>query len=476
MGTHSDTLRSIVAETTAKIHHYQSLLQKLLAKRDSAQLELDSLAYPILTLPPEITSEIFLHSLPTSYGDCERNAANPREAPMLLCYVCRTWREIALSTPALWTTIDLHISDIECAEIFQAWLDRAGAFPLFVKLKISGDLEDDVVGGIFKTLASRSRTVQSLELRASVEHLRYMEDADEHWSFPLLQMLCISSWDAEDADEEDLIKTFTNFPLLREASLSQTPPSLIPLPWHQLIKLTAAFDTLADCLEVLRLSPNLAEYSFTLTDDDAFADLTALIHSNLQSLSLLENASIMFAGITGILDYLSLPALQTLHIVDSESDESNWQEILEGFLTRSSSPPLRKFAVHLPSTDFEPAMFLNMPYLVDLQIWNPSRSFIEDFCDSFIVRDPRFLPQLQHLAFLGCESPPPAYDMLDIAYSGLAERWRARHDTGFAELKSFRLVWARDFGSLHEDALSPFQELVAEGMDIHIQGQSISYI
>ncbi|KAJ7637225.1 hypothetical protein B0H17DRAFT_1187451 [Mycena rosella] len=58
--------------------------------------------YPILTLPPEITSEIFLYSPPTFYSNPERNSANPREASMLLCYVCTTWREVTLSTPALY--------------------------------------------------------------------------------------------------------------------------------------------------------------------------------------------------------------------------------------------------------------------------------------------------------------------------------------------------------------------------------------
>ncbi|KAJ7637218.1 hypothetical protein B0H17DRAFT_1339592 [Mycena rosella] len=404
MGTNSDTFRSIVAETTAEIHQCQSLLQKLLAKRDSVQLELDSLSYLILTLPPEITSEIFLYSLPTSYSDFERNVANPREAPMLLCYVCGTWREIALSTQALWTTIDFDIRNIECVHMFKAWLDGAGEFPrLSVKLSIAENLEVDIASGIFKTLASRSRTMQSLELEASFEHLRlgYMQNADEHWSFPLLQMLCISSWDAEDADEEDLIKTFPNSPLLREASLSETPPSLISLPWKHLTKFTGAFDRGADCLEVLRLSPNLAECSFTLMDDDVVADHTALTHSNLQSLSLLENPPTTFAGIAGILEYLSLPVLQTLHIVDSESDEFNF----ERFLSRSS-PPLGKFTIRLASTDFQRTVLLNMPHLVDLEVWNPSRSFIEDFCDSFVVRDPSFLLQLQYLAILGCESPP----------------------------------------------------------------------
>ncbi|KAJ7709461.1 hypothetical protein B0H17DRAFT_915327, partial [Mycena rosella] len=95
----SDDLRNIVAEINAQILHYQSLIDNLLAKREGAQLQLDSIVYPVLTLPSEITCEIFHQCLPTWV---HRNSSEPWEAPVLLSHVCRAWREIALSTPALW--------------------------------------------------------------------------------------------------------------------------------------------------------------------------------------------------------------------------------------------------------------------------------------------------------------------------------------------------------------------------------------
>ncbi|KAJ7098690.1 hypothetical protein B0H15DRAFT_771928, partial [Mycena belliarum] len=98
MHTHNDDLRSIVAHTTAEIHRYQSLLRPLEEKRHNAQLELDSLVYPVLTLPPEITSGIFIHCLDRG----PNNSMECREAPMLLLHVCRAWRDVAVSTPALW--------------------------------------------------------------------------------------------------------------------------------------------------------------------------------------------------------------------------------------------------------------------------------------------------------------------------------------------------------------------------------------
>ncbi|KAJ7208333.1 hypothetical protein GGX14DRAFT_319385, partial [Mycena pura] len=59
---------------------------------------LNDVVYPILTLPPEITSRIFVHCLP-HHG---RVRPSPRSAPLVLTQVCGQWRAVALSTGELW--------------------------------------------------------------------------------------------------------------------------------------------------------------------------------------------------------------------------------------------------------------------------------------------------------------------------------------------------------------------------------------
>ncbi|KAJ6570464.1 hypothetical protein DFH09DRAFT_831302, partial [Mycena vulgaris] len=60
--------------------------------------------YPVLTLPYEITSEVFIKSLPPSpiFTKDFKNGPNSFEAPLLLSQICREWRSIAISTPHLW--------------------------------------------------------------------------------------------------------------------------------------------------------------------------------------------------------------------------------------------------------------------------------------------------------------------------------------------------------------------------------------
>ncbi|KAJ7462162.1 hypothetical protein FB451DRAFT_1267980 [Mycena latifolia] len=312
--------------------------------------------------------------------------------------------------------------------------------------------------------------MQSLELEICVEYLQDLEKAHGHWSFPLLRTLSICVSDGDDHDFTVDIEIFTNSPLLREVSLSKTPTSSFSLPWHQLSKFTGTAYTIDDCLEVLDLIPNLTECAFaahSVYDAPASRQVT---HSNLQSLTLFNDSEVDRSACSAdILAYLSLPALQTLEVIDSEADD--FDEIFDGFLSRSS-PPLRKFTIRLAyATRFYTTSFLHMPKLVDLEIWNPTASFVSDFFDYFDDWDTTFLPELQHLAFLGCRTiMPEIYDMLELLQPSLAGRWRARNRTEFAKKESFRLIWPNWTAlNVTEDALRPFQRLIAEGLDVCIE-------
>ncbi|KAJ7129212.1 hypothetical protein C8R44DRAFT_872504 [Mycena epipterygia] len=483
----ASTLRNVVAETTVEIAHYESLLDKLRTKRQSALLQLDSIMYPVVTLPPEITSAIFLYCLPTAYTDREWNSVNPHEAPVLLSHVCRTWRDVAFSTSALWAQIELKINDEESVDVFKTWLTRAGGFPLSVKLYMEWNLEEDDRSVIVKeTFADRSRGMQSLELSAGVEDIQIMATADANWSFPLLHKLviCILDEDYSFGEESQgtavsAIEMFTNAPLLREASLFKAPPSFITLPWHQLTKFTGNAYAVTDCLQVLRFIPNLTECTFAAFQEDHDPDAAEILtHSKLESLVLFgltsdESDPIACSG--DILNFLRLPALQTLRIFDFEGDMF-YDDILGDFLARSSAP-LREFTIREDNcTSLDMTSLVLMPTLVSFEIWRPSSgSSICEFFETFNGQDTSFLPQLEHLSLLDCGSRPSAYTLLELAAEGLSGR-RAVRDRGFAELKSFRLTWAGEFGDLVEGALLPFRELVAEGMDISIEGKFSVYI
>ncbi|KAJ7277518.1 hypothetical protein C8J57DRAFT_1009056, partial [Mycena rebaudengoi] len=91
-----DGLRDELAEVDSSIAHHQICLQELEARKATVQEQLAAYAYPILTLPLEIGSEIFLQCLPDMVYPI------PSQAPLSLLGICRAWNTLALSTPALW--------------------------------------------------------------------------------------------------------------------------------------------------------------------------------------------------------------------------------------------------------------------------------------------------------------------------------------------------------------------------------------
>ncbi|KAJ7763638.1 hypothetical protein DFH07DRAFT_939266 [Mycena maculata] len=94
----------------------------LLEEMTAIQRSLDLIIYPILFIPAEITSEIFLRCLPN-----EPTKPSASIAPMLLTAICRTWRSLALGDPRLWSTLKVDTRHANrLSNLIPEWLLRAG--------------------------------------------------------------------------------------------------------------------------------------------------------------------------------------------------------------------------------------------------------------------------------------------------------------------------------------------------------------
>ncbi|KAJ7742565.1 hypothetical protein B0H16DRAFT_1247778, partial [Mycena metata] len=74
--------------------------------RGTLRDRLNAYTYPVLTLPPEVMSEIFVHFLPV-YP--KRAPQKGLLSPSTLGQICCLWREIAFSTPQLWRTVKIFL-------------------------------------------------------------------------------------------------------------------------------------------------------------------------------------------------------------------------------------------------------------------------------------------------------------------------------------------------------------------------------
>ncbi|KAJ6515448.1 hypothetical protein C8R45DRAFT_209378 [Mycena sanguinolenta] len=317
------------------------------------------MVFPVLALPPEITSEIFFHCLPRKR---QSDIVNPKEAPLLLTHVCSLWRNIAISTPELWAAFDLEIGwpEPHLLEIGETWLGRARGCPISVKLSSCGVLSDiNHIDRFMTALWGRSRFIRALDLKLAVEDFDIVDDPSGNPDFRMLQKLSIHLEEGlgGSADGRGPLELFRDAPMLCEV-VTEVPPSCITLPWHQLTKFTGEIYTIAECLDALHLMPNLVHCAFAAFglspiparpfshSDDAITqnEPTLLMHPNLQHLELFGSTSDsgLAANSARILAFLTLPALQTLKIQGVKDYDNG---IFDAFLSRSSSP-LRKLFVH----------------------------------------------------------------------------------------------------------------------------------
>ncbi|KAJ7727230.1 hypothetical protein B0H16DRAFT_1894527 [Mycena metata] len=180
-----------IDKISAEIAVQRKLLKQLEHSKSATQRQLNSLRDLVARLPLEISSEIFLRCLP-DYPP----KPGAGLAPMLLLHICNAWSEIALSNPALWSTIHLNFPG---AEILQLWLERARNQTLSIAL-YSG-LSDAVVDVIMPSLAFAQGT------------------------FPCLQTLTIGS----DAQSD-----YFDLSVLRVLDVLRTAPNLLECTFHGL--------------------------------------------------------------------------------------------------------------------------------------------------------------------------------------------------------------------------------------------------
>ncbi|KAJ6560399.1 hypothetical protein B0H19DRAFT_1376163 [Mycena capillaripes] len=451
----SAALCAQISELSSAISSQKQLLDDMQTRLRDLQAQLHSIPYPVLTLPPEITSEIFVHCLPP-----EKSWSSVRDkgvAPQLLTRVCREWRQIAISTPALWANFHVNLDTEDylprLAEIAKLWLTRTGKCPLSIKI-------DGQFTRMLETLQCHSREIRTLELHmnvAELERVRLRYDSPLDFAqLRRLSILAIESLDSEGSSPSP-IEIFNNVPLLRDLLLTaEVPLSFVSLPWQQLTKFTGELYIPAQCLKALRLMPNLTECAFLTVDDNLPHE--GFSHPNVQH-------------------FTFTCVIMTLEIRDLEEFNA---DVLDAFISRSS-PPLRKFMIR-PLEDWDGAdlqfsSLLKMPDLRELEMWHPANGFLPSFFNVFQRNN--FLPQLQKLSLMGClpvGNAASVYNILLHAAVPIASRRNVV--AGRPQLQSFRVVtkhpWV--YADYPEDQLRPFKILKSLGMDIHIGTASKSVI
>jgi hypothetical protein len=223
-------IRIHVSELDAQIIALQSALDTALLERHQLQEQLDAVPYPILTLLLEITSEIFISSLP-DYP--ERPPLSGPTSPTALAHVCRKSRAIPLATPALWRVMQAKLCGVSLSNtlhLLQTWLIRSQNFPLLISLAAAEPRSlvlqwTDLVEAILR----HSSRWENVELFLPLADLYLIRGGD----FPILREISFGPRGEEPYDlPETPLAWFTNAPKLRHVGLAGMPDiSDFELPW-----------------------------------------------------------------------------------------------------------------------------------------------------------------------------------------------------------------------------------------------------
>ncbi|KAJ7342618.1 hypothetical protein DFH08DRAFT_747973 [Mycena albidolilacea] len=466
-------LNQSLRDRLAQIDIQISLLE---GERKIVQKKLQSLKYPVLSLPFDVTSEIFGHCLPDLRDpesmlnfSCER-----LPTPLLLSQVCRAWRSVAFETPKIWATFHVSVDEWSlnsalASKRFACWIERAGpALLSFTLGKHPNHSSTPTSSAILLPIVAHSGQWRNVSLS-----LPYKDLISEHFEFgvhgrlPALETLQIQGMSAPLTP----VDAFEEAPKLRAVVLKRIPPTLILLPWRQLTQFRGERLDAMECLHVLRWAVSLVECTFARVDEHMGESTLLPPHLPLTVLHL--RGSFVCSD---ILAYLTLPSLRELHL---DGDDGGSGEKFVCFLSRSR-PPL----MHLSLDDAYSYILGGYRFLLDLVVLDmPSLNVAEMSGLVHRLRDPAFLPKLASLSCSVWEwiKPHPKDKTSAINYGNLADalEFRGNTNNSGARLKSFRMKW-QDSRDDPEDRISftpppdfrlnlpRLQNLVDEGMHISV--------
>ncbi|KAK7022253.1 F-box domain-containing protein [Favolaschia claudopus] len=226
------------------------------------------------------------------------------------------------------------------------------------------------------------------------------------------------------------------------------------------LELDDAFVSIESSMRILRAAPELSEchfdniyYSEEIDEEQDFPLAKRLIHASLQRLYL---GKVITNGKNGknsynssfILPYLTLPALESLHVSDIDIPI----ESMTSFLARSSaslqSLAMRRLNISAPLSSLV-TMVLSNYGLGDSPIFDA------------LHKETSILPNLQNLSIQGRVMEPEHYEtLLDM----LALRRESRTNP----LQSFHLSLTHVCMDPDEDATLRFHQLAADGMLVRV--------
>ncbi|KAJ6570808.1 hypothetical protein DFH09DRAFT_1462705 [Mycena vulgaris] len=427
--------RACVRRHLAEVTALSALIDTLASEQHLLQNVLDSIVYPVLTLPPEITTNIFVQCIP---GD---PAPSPYTAPLLIAQICRQWRAIAFATPTLWQSITLDYGYrpiCHCGTLLEMWLHNSANLPLFLSFGCEVQMPLLIDTCLIHCHRWREITISS-GVKLAAPH--------------------------------------THFPILRNVTLRRhiggdVPTFLVQLPWARLTTLTVeTFGHASECFPMLTDCSGLLHLTHTAVADRHNLSIFQYPHVTLDSLQSLN----IGARSSGLMAHLTLPRLRQLTL---NGKFGKARSPVQALLSRSSCPLQRLSIIFDEGQDSTPE---------SLQFFLPAVPTVTHLALTIPVS-----PQLRHaISPLASTDILPLMENLSIDVVRVRDHYDSLLDvlrghgrrSGGANLKAFSLLLRPDAhpdspsasSPLSENVMTQFRHLVAGGLQIHIRVQGDSW-
>ncbi|KAJ7659167.1 hypothetical protein DFH06DRAFT_437341 [Mycena polygramma] len=346
--------RRRISDIGPEILAQKEAIAKLKLEREILENHLASYIYPVLTLPNEVVSEIFLQSLDPSdspFHPSNSLLAGPA-SPLFLGHICQRWRDIALSTPSLWATISLTTvvrNPARQLQLLDIWLTRSRQCPLSVTIAVNNRFDDRawLARQFVDCIAPHHKRLEVLMFKVAHGELPKFQG-----ELPLLRVLHI--WPVYGTlytiPPDPVPRMFIGAPKLTTVAIDGSFCTLLPLPWRQLTSLSISHGAVDDVAQVLRMTPHLTDLTAQL--NHLSLDLTAESSPPVPPLMHLRSVLLLFCHLASttlqqrLLGSLTLPALTRLDITDRIVPS-----VLD-LITRSNCPLDRLHTIRIANAEY----------------------------------------------------------------------------------------------------------------------------
>jgi hypothetical protein len=299
----------------SEITRVKALLHQLEQQRSRLKRQLNACRSPVLQLPPELTSEIFVTYLAHHEWDgltsCLSDVLISR-TPLLFGRICSAWRELAWSTPKLWSSMQLDLENNNIDPILvNQWLDRSGSLPLSICALLRCEDYDQTAVVIMDAIAQHTERWCNIAFELPIFCYDSFKDDDNLKCYlPNLQHIFIGK-ESLGLDEFSRFDIFSVTPQLRSLSLKGVDVSDCVFSTNNLTKLRIEGECIDACMDILQRSPHIIECAFVNVQNTTSSIKHSL--SNQLQLLRLEIPEEYDESIADIFNALTVPALRKFH-------------------------------------------------------------------------------------------------------------------------------------------------------------------